>query len=255
LGQNVTDREFLLWFEALERRHLENLNFSEVRRGVQAVSSLYVERRDRLTSASLFSGAGKRAAFAMFFGPLHFLLIRQIAGALGAQIPEGARILDLGCGTGVAGAAWAKATARQPSVLGIDRNPWVLRECKWTYHKLGIQGTVKNADVSKVRIPAATAVIAAFILNELDLSVRDRFRKEFIRNAASGLPVLIVEPIARRVSSWWEDWATEWKAIGGRADKWRFHVELPERLALMDRAAGLDHRELTGRSLWLPATT
>jgi len=191
----------------------------------------------------------------MFFGPLHFLLIRQIAGALGAQVPEGTHILDLGCGTGVAGAAWAKAADRQPGVLGIDRNPWVLQECKWTYRQLGIQGTVKNADVSKVRIPAATAVIAAFILNELDLSVRDRFRKEFIRNAASGLPVLIVEPIARRVSSWWEDWATEWKAIGGRADEWRFHVELPERLALMDRAAGLDHRELTGRSLWLPATT
>jgi hypothetical protein len=45
----------------------------------------------------------------------------------------------------------------------------------------------------------------------------------------------------------------EWRRIGGRADEWRFRVELPERLALMDRAAGLDHRELTGRSLWLPA--
>jgi SAM-dependent methyltransferase len=251
----VTDPDFLRWFEALERRHLENLNFSEVRKGVQAVSSLYVERRDRLSSASLFSGAGKRAAFAMFFGPLHFLLIGHIAQALGAQVPQGARILDLGCGTGVAGAAWAKAIQRPPTVLGIDRNPWVLKECEWTYQQLGIQGTVKNADVSKVRIPAGTAVIAAFILNELDLSVRDRFRKEFIRNAGSGLPVLIVEPVARRVSSWWEDWAAEWKASGGRADEWRFRVELPERLALMDRAAGLDHRELTGRSLWLPAAT
>jgi hypothetical protein len=26
---------------------------------------------------------------------------------------------------------------------------------------------------------------------------------------------------------------------------------LPEKLALMDKAAGLDHRELTGRSLWI----
>jgi hypothetical protein len=250
----VTDRDFLQWFEALERRHLGELNFSEVRKGVQAVSSLYVERRDRLSSASLFSGAGKRAAFALFFGPLHFLLVRQIAEALGARVPQGADILDLGCGTGVAGAAWAKVMHRQLNVLGIDRNPWVLQECKWTYQQLGIQGTVRNADVSKVRIPA-TAVIAAFILNELDLSVRDRFRKEFIRNAAAGLPVLIVEPIARRVSSWWEDWAAEWKTIGGRADEWRFRVELPERLALMDRAAGLDHRELTGRSLWLPGAT
>jgi hypothetical protein len=26
---------------------------------------------------------------------------------------------------------------------------------------------------------------------------------------------------------------------------------LPEALAMMDKAAGLDHRELTGRSLWM----
>jgi SAM-dependent methyltransferase len=251
----VIARDFLQWFEALEQRHLEHLNFSEVRRAVQAVSSLYVERRDRLSSASLFSGAGKRAAFAMFFGPLHFLLIRQIVEALGAKVPEGAHILDLGCGTGVAGAAWAKVLGRQVSVLGIDRNPWALQECKWTYQQLGIHGTVKNTDVSKLRIPAATAVVAAFTLNELDTAVRDRFRKEFVSSAASGMPVLIVEPIARRVTSWWDDWAAEWKGLGGRADEWRFRVELPERLALMDRAAGLDHRELTGRSLWLsPAT-
>jgi hypothetical protein len=28
---------------------------------------------------------------------------------------------------------------------------------------------------------------------------------------------------------------------------------LPDTLALMDKAAGLDHRELTGRSMWMPA--
>jgi hypothetical protein len=255
LRKNVTDRDFLQWFDALERRYLEHLNFSEVRRAVQAVSSLYVERRDRLNSASPFTGEGKRAAFAMFFGPLHFLLIRQIVEALDAQVPQAAQILDLGCGTGVAGAAWAQGLHWQPHVLGIDRNPWVVQECKWTYQQLGIRGTVRKADVSTFRIPATAAVIAAFTLNELDSSVRDRFRKEFIRNAITGMPVLIVEPIARRLSSWWNDWAAEWKRLGGRADEWRFRIELPERLALMDRAAGLDHRELTGRSLWLPATT
>jgi hypothetical protein len=41
------------------------------------------------------------------------------------------------------------------------------------------------------------------------------------------------------------------RGVGGREDTWRFPVTLPEPLALLDRAAGLDHRELTGRSLWL----
>jgi len=62
----------------------------------------------------------------------------------------------------------------------------------------------------------------------------------------------VIEPIARRLMSWWDEWARDWKKAGGREDEWRFAVELPERLALMDKAAGLDHRELTGRSLWLP---
>ena len=131
----MAESDFVRWFEALERRHLERLSFSEVRRAVQAISSLYVERRDRLSSASPFTGAGKRAAFAMFFGPLHFLLVREIIQALGAVIPNGAQLLDLGCGTGVSGAAWARGLDWQPKLLGIDRNSWALQECKWTYQQ------------------------------------------------------------------------------------------------------------------------
>jgi SAM-dependent methyltransferase len=246
----VTD--FVTWFEALERRHLASLNFSEVRRAVQALSSLYVERRERIDRNSPFSGAGKRAALAMYFAPLHFLLVEQIVRALNAQIPKGMDILDIGCGTGAAGAAWAKEFAPDSKVIGTDRNAWALQECKWTYQQLGIQGTVRNAEISAVRIPAATAVVAAFTMNELDSPSRERFLAEFIRTARSGAPVLVVEPIAHRVTTWWDDWAEKWPENGGRVDEWRFHVELPDRLALMDRAAGLDHHELTGRSLWLP---
>lgn len=244
--------DFVEWFEALERRHLEQLNFSEVRRAVQALSSLYVERRGRIDTLSPFTGAGKRAAFAMYFAPLHFLLVREIVRVLDAQLPKGIAILDFGCGTGVAGAAWAMQSDPRPKVTGIDRNSWALQECKWTYQQLRIPGITKSVDLSAVRIPAATAVVAAFTMNELHAPLRDGFRAEFMRTARSGAPVLIVEPIARRVASWWDAWAEEWRRAGGRADEWRFHVELPDRLALMDRAAGLNHRELTGRSLWLP---
>ena len=79
--------DFARWFEALEQRHLRNLNFSEIRRGVQALSSLYVSRRQRLDRNSALDGAGKRAAFAMFYGPLHFLLVREIVRALDARVP------------------------------------------------------------------------------------------------------------------------------------------------------------------------
>src|SRR6476660_9801081 len=113
------DDEFAHWLEALERRHLASLNFSEVRRAVQALSSLYVERRERIDTGAAFAGAGKRAAFAMYFAPLHFLLVREIVRALPAKIPEGVSILDLGCGTGVAAAAWAIESSKETKVVGF----------------------------------------------------------------------------------------------------------------------------------------
>jgi len=250
----VPDKSFVRWLDELEHRYLSDLNFSEVRRAVQALSSLYVERRDRVDFASAFSGAGKRAAFAMYFGPLHFLLITEIVRALHARVPKDTDILDLGCGTGVAGAAWALELQSEPKVIGVDRNPWALQECKWTYHQLGIHGLTRNAEIKTLRPPAHTAVIAAFVINELDSDSREHFREHFIKISRAGAPVLVVEPIARRISSWWDEWSRAWRAAGGRDDEWRFRIPLPERLALMDQAAGLNHRELTGRSLWLPAS-
>ena len=55
---------FAAWFAALEARHLGRLTFQEVRRALQALSSLYVERRGRLASGAALESEGKRAAFA-----------------------------------------------------------------------------------------------------------------------------------------------------------------------------------------------
>ena len=108
------------WLDALNARHFAALNFQEVRRSVQALSALYVERRTRLGQGSAFDGAGKRASFATYFAPLHFLLVREIVRALGAASPAVSDILDLGCGTGIAGAAWALELEPHPRITGID---------------------------------------------------------------------------------------------------------------------------------------
>lgn len=243
---------FASWFDKLEQRHLSTLRFPEVRRAVQSLSSLYIERRSRLGNGSALGSAGKRAAFAFFFGPLHFLLVREICRALNAQIPPGTSILDLGCGTGVAGAAWSLEFDHVPGVIGFDRNLWALEESRWTYRQLGISGSTRNMDIRTIEIPRRTAIIAAFSMNEIVQNARTRLLSDLLKAHRNRAPVLIIEPIARRISSWWEDWSREWVAAGGRDDEWRFRIPLPERLALMDRAAGLDHRELTARSLWLP---
>src|SRR5882672_8898651 len=120
--------KFSAWMASIETRHLADLRFPEVSRALRALSSTYVERRGRLGEGSALSGAGKRAAFALFYGPLHYLLVREIVQAVpGATDPLG-MIVDLGCGTGASSAAWAAANSIPPQILGIDRHPWVLGE-------------------------------------------------------------------------------------------------------------------------------
>src|SRR4029453_3552578 len=102
------------WLAALEGRHLPNLTRPELTRALRALSSCYVERREKLTSGAALEGAGKRAAFALYYGPLHFMAGTAVVRAtLAHEIPLHT-IVDLGCGTGVAGAAWAVASARPP---------------------------------------------------------------------------------------------------------------------------------------------
>jgi hypothetical protein len=236
---------------ALEARHLSDLTFGEVSRALRALSSTYVERRRVLSAGGALSGAGKRAAFALFYGPLHFLLIRHIV----ELVAEGARspdvLVDLGCGTGASGAAWASACARAPHVIGIDRHPWAVSEASRTYRAFGLDARARQDDVSEARLPKGRlALLAAFAMNELSADARDRMLTSLVDRASHGDQVLVVEPLAGFVAPWWGRWRAAFEAAGGRADEWRVRAELPAIVAKLDRAAGLDHRELTGRSLW-----
>ena len=238
------------WVAALEARHLSNLRVQEVTRALRAVSSAYVGRRREAVHRTLDS-AGKRAAFALFYAPLHFLATSLVVQALGADTPAPSHILDIGCGTGAAGAAWAVTAGGTPSVTGIDRHPWAVDEAQRTYRELGVNGRARRGDITRLPpLPPGTAVVAAYVLNELPGAVRESLEDRLIDAAARGVPVLIIEPISRSVSPWWDSTASRMAAAGGRADEWRFPVDLPPLLQLLDKAAGFDHRELTARSLY-----
>src|SRR5216117_1184869 len=99
----MSDERFDRWMHALEARHLAELTFPEVSRALRALSSAYVERRRKLAEGAALAGAGKRAAFALFYGPIHFLLVREIVRAIAPSALSVATIVDLGCGTGSAG--------------------------------------------------------------------------------------------------------------------------------------------------------
>src|SRR5262252_2358820 len=114
------------WLADLERRHLADLTFPEVSRALRALSAAYVERRRTLGEGAALAGAGKRAAFALFYGPLHFLLVSHIVRSLPDAVDGVSTLVDLGCGTGASGAAWASACANAPRMVGIDRHRWAL---------------------------------------------------------------------------------------------------------------------------------
>jgi hypothetical protein len=240
------------YVDAAEARHRAELSFAEVRRALQALSSLYVERRERMRTGAALDGAGKRAAFTLYYGPMHFLLVREIVRALGPARRTPRQILDLGCGTGTAGAAWALECRPAPSVKGIDVSGWAVSETRWTLRQLGLRGQAKRSNAASAPMPRPPAgVVAAFTVNELGDESRTRLLPRLLDAAGNGSAVLVVEPLSRRVNPWWPEWVRAAEEAGGREDEWRFATPLPDTSARLGKAAGLDTRELLGRSLAL----
>jgi SAM-dependent methyltransferase len=246
VGAEAFDR----WLAALERRHLANLTASELTRALRALSSCYVERRAKLAQGGALDSAGKRAAFALFYAPLHFLVVREIIRALpDADVTQ---IFDIGCGTGAAGAAWALQIGGA-RVRGIDRNPWAIAEANWTYAQLGLSGRASREEAARLTLRGVpgSGILAAYTINELSDPARLTLLDQLLRAKRAGARVLIVEPIAKRMSGWWPHWERAFQHAGGAAQEWRFAVPLPPRQRTLARAAGLDPRELTARTLWL----
>jgi hypothetical protein len=247
------ERRVAAWLSALESRHLASMSFPELRRALTALSALYVECRGaRLERGDALGSAGKRAAFAFFYSALHFESVRTAVRGLGAGCLAPEAIVDLGCGTGVASAAWAIECGRAGPIEGIDRNGWALAEARWNWARLGLSGRTRRGDVASAQWTCEQpGIVVAYAANELDEPTRARLLDRLLAAARQGARLLVVEPLARRAVPWWECWAERIRRAGGREDLWRFNWQTTPTLALLDRAAGLDHRQTGARSLWL----
>lgn len=249
---------------ALEQRHLANLTRPEFTKAVRALSMRYVEKRGQLPTRSPLDSAGKRAAFGLFYAPLHMLTVDAAVGAVAADARP-THILDLGCGTGVCSAAWAvrvaahQTPALYPSIDGCDLHPWALEEARWNWRTLGIRGRAVKLDaVTAVeravagRAPlAGQGIIAGWAVNELEVPSRARLLVGVLAAIAKGASFLMLEPLARGVAPWWDDWAQALAPHGVVAGDYKFDVDLPPRLAEFSDGAGFNNRQLSARVMWV----
>jgi hypothetical protein len=136
-------------------------------------------------------------------------------------------------------------------ITGVDRHPWAIEETRWTLRQLGLDGRARRATLERLPALDNAAVVAAYTLNELEATDRLKVEDGLVRAAERGASVLILEPLARAAAPWWDTTAARLSAAGGRADEWRFPVDLPPILRTLDKAAGLDHRELRMRTIVL----
>lgn len=250
---------FDAWLADAVARHSRELEFREIRKGVQAVSNLYVERREGVDlGARALEGRGKRAALATFFAPLHFLTVHHVLAELGpARLGTARRVLDLGCGTGAAGAAVAAtlsasgALAEPPRVVGLDRSGYVLAEARETYARFGLAAQTLRGQLPG-DVPTAGAgdlLVFGWSVNELS----DRARRDLFatlqRALAAGARLLLFEPLAGPASPWWRAWAHGLTPVGVAEPRDKFPLALPDWIARLDKAASLDHRTLGARVL------
>lgn len=231
------------WMTRLEARHLANLQFAEVSRALRALSSAYVERRHTAIAAGrVLDTAGKRAAFALYYGPMHFVATTQVLEALGVpHAPDGlARpVVDLGCGTGAVGAAVAAWTGAR-RVHGIDIHPWSLDEARLTYGAFGLDATLTRTTVARFRRPAAPAfIVAGYVANELPETERTGLRDTLLDAVRHGSDLLMIEPLSGRAAPWWPQWVAAFTARGARADTWTLALTPPELTRRLGKAAGL----------------
>jgi hypothetical protein len=246
------------WAHALFERHAGPLGTPAFLKAVRALSVRYVERRAELPDRSPLDSAGKRAAFAGFYAPMHFALTRVIVRLTQLNAAPIVSIVDLGCGTGVAGAAWAVALPERPSLAGIDRHPWALDEARWNWRTLGLDGRLRRGDLVRAcrqlglrlrRSARGTGIVLGWAVNELGDDERRVLLPAVLDLARAGASVLVIEPIARRAAPWWDEWAAAFGEARGAAQEWPAAVDLAPPFADLARAAGFRRESLSARSL------
>jgi hypothetical protein len=125
-------------------------------------------------------------------------------------------------------------------------------EAQQTWRALRLRGTAVRADAARLRWPrGAAAIVAAYTANEIGQEARGALLSALCARVTRGDALLVVEPIAGAAAPWWDEWRRALEPLGARTHEWRIRPALPSIVERLDRAAGMNHREVTGRTLFV----
>jgi 2-polyprenyl-3-methyl-5-hydroxy-6-metoxy-1,4-benzoquinol methylase len=242
------------WVAAAHQRWAGGLEFRELRRGVQAVSDLYVHQRGRKSlSDRAADGRGKRAGFVLYYGGLHLLLVQEWLSKRSPVACE--TIWDLGCGPGVVGAAVARwSDCRR--VVASDRMGKHLEVASWTGRQLGVKVITRKAElpgvVGELRGPGM--ITMGWVINELSDEARTATVHALVRRIRAGMGLLIFAPLSLRASPWWQKVFHCLRDARAEIheEEFRCQPDLPPLIQDLDRATRLNHRTMGARVLYVP---
>jgi hypothetical protein len=99
------------------------------------------------------------------------------------------------------------------------------------------------------RVEAGDVWLLGWSANELAAGERDALLERIVRAIGFGARVVLLEPLAGKIVPWWRAWRDELAPLGVADFECKVPVALPEWIARLDKASGLDHRVLGARLL------
>ena len=140
------------------------------------------------------------------------------------------------------GRSWSGVT----QVVGVDTHPWTLAEAAHTYRDFGLarQDSSRRRGVGRPAEIAGAHSCGVYSERAEDESRAILLCRLLDRARAAAIACSSSSRSRERRRPGGRSWEQAFAAAGGRADEWRFRVELPPIVAKLDRAAGLDHSRI-----------
>ena len=93
------------------------------------------------------------------------------------------------------------------------------------------------ATLEAIRRPEG--IVIGWTLNELDDAKRALVAERLAHWVAKGSRLLVIEPVSKRVTPWWDEWVQKLPSAHCSVFEKRLRLDLPPKIALLARSAGL----------------